>query len=341
MYPIAVIGDGVTAAVVKRACAHAGFTDVDCFASDSCNEFPAATLAANTTRILHALGLGEALADLANTPDREQVRFARSGYLLAEVPLGNFYKERYGSELINVEQADLARLVNAPEPIHAHPGLEALEQSHKLLVVAALDDESGDDHAYFHSSVPNTGMATNCNVTWLGDGQTAWQFSTNKATHLIISAPRGDAPDASQWNSTLDELVATAKPIRWTGRSGVRDQWVEGRRVFLGAAAYPSSPYLRESVYSAFEDAWVLSRMLENYEEDIHDGLTEYERYRRPRARRLVREAALTAQRYRQPAGLQRLARNLGLALSARFLPEIAMSKRDWFHSYDCIKGFR
>ena len=39
---------------------------------------------------------------------------------------------------------------------------------------------------------------------------------------------------------------------------------------------------------TAMEDAWVLSRMMENYEEDIGDGLAAYERFRRPRHRKVL-----------------------------------------------------
>ena len=81
--------------------------------------------------------------------------------------------------------------------------------------------------------------------------------------------------------------------------------------------------------------------MLENYEEDMHDGLSEYARYRQVRARKITRETESLTASLTQPVAAKRIMRNLGIALSTRFLPEIAMSRRDWFHSYDRIKGFR
>jgi 2-polyprenyl-6-methoxyphenol hydroxylase-like FAD-dependent oxidoreductase len=89
------------------------------------------------------------------------------------------------------------------------------------------------------------------------------------------------------------------------------------------------------------EDAWVLSRMLENYEEAVDEGLREYARFRRARANRLSRAAAVRAEQYFENTRLGRLGRNLNLALSTRFLPEIAMQRIDWLYGHDCIRGFR
>jgi 2-polyprenyl-6-methoxyphenol hydroxylase-like FAD-dependent oxidoreductase len=89
------------------------------------------------------------------------------------------------------------------------------------------------------------------------------------------------------------------------------------------------------------EDAWVLSRMLENYEEDTADGLAAYAKYRRPRARRIAREVTATVKQHNALSPLGRLRRNINIAFSTRFIPEIAMQRIDWHYDYDCIRGFR
>ena len=62
----------------------------------------------------------------------------------------------------------------------------------------------------------------------------------------------------------------------------------------------------------------MLSRMMENYEEDIGDGLAAYERFRRPRHRKVLvnmRTTSLT-----QPSRARRLQQHLGTALQNRLL---------------------
>ena len=120
----------------------------------------------------------------------------------------------------------------------------------------------------------------------------------------------------------------------------IAEYWFAEKLVLLGGAchAHPAFPALNAS--AALEDAWILSRMMERWEESPHEGFADYERYRKPRAARLRRfaesERAILAERS-GPAAWQR---NLKWSLTSRFLPEIAMQKTDWLYGYDCIKGF-
>ena len=84
-----------------------------------------------------------------------------------------------------------------------------------------------------------------------------------------------------------------------------------------------------------------MSRMLENYEEDVADGLREYERFRRARTRRVAANITTASRALTATGRLSRLGAHLARALSTRFLPEIAMQRIDWLYGYDCIKGFR
>ena len=44
-----------------------------------------------------------------------------------------------------------------------------------------------------------------------------------------------------------------------------------------------------ETIHAGIEDAWVLSRMLENYEEETNEALSSYTKYRRPRINRFAK----------------------------------------------------
>jgi 2-polyprenyl-6-methoxyphenol hydroxylase-like FAD-dependent oxidoreductase len=89
------------------------------------------------------------------------------------------------------------------------------------------------------------------------------------------------------------------------------------------------------------EDAWVLSRMMENYEEDIGDGLAAYERFRRPRHRKVLAQMRDHLIRLTQPSSARRFQQHVGTALQNRLLPEIALQQQDWLYEHDVIKGFR
>jgi 2-polyprenyl-6-methoxyphenol hydroxylase-like FAD-dependent oxidoreductase len=120
----------------------------------------------------------------------------------------------------------------------------------------------------------------------------------------------------------------------------VAEFWFAEKLVLLGGAchAHPGFPELTPS--AALEDAWILSRMMERWEESPHEGFAEYERFRKPRARRLraFAEAERATLTERSPTAAWQ--RNLKWSLGSRFLPEIAMQRTDWLYGYDCIKGF-
>ena len=79
---------------------------------------------------------------------------------------------------------------------------------------------------------------------------------------------------------------------------------------------------------TAMEDAWVLSRMMENYEEDIGDGLAAYERFRRPRHRKVLVNMQDHLLKLTQPSRARRLQQHLGTALQNRLLPRLLYSNR-------------
>jgi len=65
----------------------------------------------NVTRILHAWGLADALAQVAAFPDQLQVRSAGSGRELGVLPLGASVIQRYGAPYATIHRADLHQLL--------------------------------------------------------------------------------------------------------------------------------------------------------------------------------------------------------------------------------------
>jgi len=350
MYPLAIVGDTPTARATILACRKAGFEDITWLACAPGNALlPAVTIGANVSRIVNALGESDALLDCGHIPDREQVRIARSGFLLSELPLGDFSADRYGAPHVNLEQTAWATVMPTavmPETsTSASEAVERLERQADLVVVCADDDSlvTSPSHQLWHGRLPVDKATANANVTWLAPDQTAWQFSTRHHQHFYFCAPLDQPLQASDWHALLHAAIEAATPLRAAqyDRPSVREHWHAGNVVFAGEACYQPSPFLREASALGLEDAWVLSRMLENYEADIPDGLAEYARYRRPRARRVSNAAAAAAHPAARAKVLTRWLEHLRIALSTRFIPEIAMQRIDWFYGYDCIRGFR
>ena len=116
--------------------------------------------------------------------------------------------------------------------------------------------------------------------------------------------------------------------------------WTRGNITLLGDACHPMLPYLAQGAAMAIEDAWVLSRMLERWEDEPARGLADYERYRRPRTARVQLRSRAQGDEFHLHERWSVLRRNFTLAVGSRFLPEVAMSRFDWLHGYDCVRGF-
>jgi len=150
------------------------------------------------------------------------------------------------------------------------------------------------------------------------------------------------AEQFQEWHPVIQALVDASQDLHhWPlyDRAPLA-RWTDGHVTLLGDACHPALPYLSQGAALAIEDAWVLSRMLETWEEDIASGLSEYERYRRPRAARVQAGSRQEARSLHLSDRWQIRWRNLRMALGSRYLPEITMERYDWLYGYDCVKGF-
>lgn len=68
-------------------------------------------LSPNCSRVLHELGLADALADVAFLPQGTQFRHWRSGKVISENPLGSAIAERYGAPYYHIHRGDLLRVL--------------------------------------------------------------------------------------------------------------------------------------------------------------------------------------------------------------------------------------
>jgi salicylate hydroxylase len=148
--------------------------------------------------------------------------------------------------------------------------------------------------------------------------------------------------DFAGWHPVVEQLIGAAQQCyKWAlyDRDPL-ERWSRGRVTLLGDACHPMRPFLAQGAAMAIEDAWVLGRMLELYEDEVEQALTEYDRYRIPRTRYVQQQSRLQGEMYHLSEPIPRLLRNVKLALGSRFLPDVAMKRFDWLFAYDAVRGF-
>ncbi|HEX2255189.1 MAG TPA: FAD-dependent monooxygenase [Afifellaceae bacterium] len=105
--------------------------------------------------------------------------------------------------------------------------------------------------------------------------------------------------------------------------------WTRGRVALVGDAAHAMLPTAAQGGAQAMEDAWVLARCLAAGRDDPQGALGRYEAERRPRARRVAREAKRNLALYGL-AGPAAAARNFAVAA----LPaKLHLARLDWLFS--------
>lgn len=109
---LGIVGAGIGGLTAALACRQAGL-DVRIFERAAVlKEFGAGLqLGPNATHVLNALGLASALADIAFRPEAIRMRSARSGQLIAELPLGDEAVQRYGAPYFHIHRADLLSIL--------------------------------------------------------------------------------------------------------------------------------------------------------------------------------------------------------------------------------------
>ena len=132
MYPVAIIGDSPAAQLAALACSAGGFHEIARYAGpvECPTPSPILSLGANASRLLRTLA-PDAIDALGYRPDRQQVRFAKSAYLLAELPLGEFYEQRYGAPLVNFSTRSLTDRLerDIANPLLTGKNFEEIEHS--------------------------------------------------------------------------------------------------------------------------------------------------------------------------------------------------------------------
>ena len=191
-----IAGAGIGGLAAALACARAGWR-VDLF--EQAPAFAAVgagiQLGPNVVKVLHAWGLGTALAQVAAFPDQLQVRSAMTAEVLATLRLGDQAVQRYGASYATLHRADLHQLLlNA---LGAQTGV----QLHLSTAVARFTQTPQAVRLRTH---PGAG-------------------ESSEAAHQVAQEAEGDVLIAADglWSGVREQLLADGPP-RLTGHLAYR-----------------------------------------------------------------------------------------------------------------------
>lgn len=344
---VRIIGHGLQSRVTALCCAHAGLGDIQLIDTGGADALPVVELPPNATRICFALGLRSGLDEISYLPMSELYRTAPTGYGLAYRPLGPFVEQRYGSSHVHCHTRTLSRLLEqalADRGVTVDRETQDLSDTADVVLITASGTLANSifhaDPAPLQTSWETTFAWDDRTggplINWLDDGCYARQIPVREGTCTVLVR---DTPTAS---ARTERRLNTPNDLIWqpVPASAGSPVWYADRHVLIGDAAHPLPPFGGQDFALALEDAWVIARMLALYDDHLPTALTEYQRFRRPRALRMQTHLQALAARHAQRNPLRRLASNWSFALRYRLLPELAMQRDDWQFEYDCVKGF-
>jgi salicylate hydroxylase len=274
-----------------------------------------------------ALYLGARCVGCEELPERIVARFERHPLFTADVLVG----------CDGIRSIVRAALLGADSPRFtghvAWRGLVPKEQLPQGLVPRTATVWLGPRRHFVHYWVAGGAF-----VNLVGVVESPW----NEESWTIAGDPAELAREFAGWHTDIGTLIGAADHVfKWALYD--RDPlpvWSRGRVTLLGDAAHPMLPFMAQGAASAIEDGWILSRLLQEEEEDPAGALVEYERYRKPRTARLQLASRAQGERFHESRRLHRWRRNLVLGFGCRVLPDLAMQQLDWVHGYEAVRGF-
>lgn len=379
---VGIIGAGIGGLTLALACRHLGIGDVRVYPGTppaNADDF-VLELSANATRVLHALGMQEALEILAFVPQFSFVR-VHSGFQLIQRPLGAFAVARYGAPTYLITRTELLSVLTQA---CRSGGVVFAEESIDEITTETGELQFREDNHLTHDAIVGcdgsasavrelisrenpqseveicviTARTTLAPVdrsvtTWSGPGHFCVQYPVSDSrTDLLLvlhsqrklftTAEATMAEMSQAWHERLRRCVdkMTHARLHEPANSRPLENWYAGKVALLGDACHPLPVYSAQGACAAIEDAWVLATMMERWDDNPAGGFSDYQRYRLPRVKKIHRESIVTAAQLLSAGRNDIWRRNIKWGLSSRFLPEITMQRQDWLYGYDCIKGF-
>ena len=142
--------------------------------------------------------------------------------------------------------------------------------------------------------------------------------------------------DLAPWHEDVKTIVRNIDtPYKWALlKREPLDHFAEGRVCVMGDAAHPTLPFLAQGANMALEDAVIIDRCLDAFD-DVADALRHYQAARLERTARIVRGSSDNTKRFHNPA--------LGDAAGAEayinreFDPDKIAERYNWLYEYNAL----
>jgi len=277
-------------------------------------------LGANALHVLEYLGLLTELNDLVVSPESVDFRNYLNGKILYSALLGRTYHEKYQQPYWHVYRADLQKvLVNAlggSVELICNARVESVEDDGHVVTVKLKNGETYQGDCLIgadgiKSSVrqvvaPNTHPRFTNNVAWRGVlpvEKLPTNFMDKVVTNFV--GPKKHMVVYYLREQKLINFVGVVESKKSEPEShscyrwGLYDHapirsWTTGNVTLLGDSAHACLPFLASGASMAIEDARILQRALDQYE-NLPEALQLYQRnrlYRTAKIQKLSRQAA-------------------------------------------------
>ena len=137
------------------------------------------------------------------------------------------------------------------------------------------------------------------------------------------------APQVARWLEMVEEVHLWGLFLHPVAKT-----WHRDGAVVIGDAAHPTLPFLAQGANLALEDAWALTRCLDEYD-TVPRALTAFEQHRQPRAVRAVEAAFSNARAYHLENPALRYVAHSALRVGAKIAPGVPLRRFEWLYGYD------
>lgn len=232
---IAVIGAGIGGLTLGLALRARG---LDCQVFERAGELrevgAAVAIAANGSRVLDRLGLGERLDAVSDVPTELIYRHWRDGRVLARHPVGNDYRRRFGAQFLGIHRAELQRTLREAW------GADNVMLGKALVGLLAADGEMvvrfADGTELTADVVVGADGVHSAVREWVAPGSAPVYSGTSGFRGLVPVARLGSLPDPEAlqyWvgpgahllhyriGSVVNFLAVLDGPSRWDSPSGI------------------------------------------------------------------------------------------------------------------------
>jgi salicylate hydroxylase len=142
--------------------------------------------------------------------------------------------------------------------------------------------------------------------------------------------------DLAPWHEDVKTIIRNIDtPYKWALlKREPLDHFAEGRVCVMGDAAHPTLPFLAQGANMALEDAIIIARCLDAFD-DVPQALRHYEQARLERTAAIVRGSSDNTKRFHNPA--------LGDAAGAtafverEFAPAKIAQRYNWLYEYNAL----